>query len=69
MLLPFSVCQFNMLRGEKDKVGRDDMVTLASITEEEMLGNLRKRYLEGVIYVSRILCFLLFLQSINSYSD
>lgn len=41
-----------MLRGEKDKVGRDDMVTLASITEEEMIGNLRKRYSEGVIYVS-----------------
>lgn len=40
-----------MLRGEKDKVGRDDMVTLSSITEEEMLSNLKKRYADGMIYV------------------
>ncbi len=41
-----------MLRGEKDKVGRDDMVTLTNITEEDIIQNLKKRYLDGIIYVS-----------------
>ena len=41
-----------MLRGERDKVGRDDMVTLSQITEEELMDNLKKRYLAVYFFFS-----------------
>jgi len=38
-------------RGERDLVGRDDMVTLSNLTEAELVANLKKRYTSGIIYV------------------
>lgn len=40
-----------MLKGERDKVGRDDMVTLSGISEGDIISNIQKRYTEGIIYV------------------
>eukprot|EP01111_Echinosteliopsis_oligospora_P014908 TRINITY_DN5735_c0_g1_i1.p1 TRINITY_DN5735_c0_g1~~TRINITY_DN5735_c0_g1_i1.p1 ORF type:complete len:806 (-),score=234.13 TRINITY_DN5735_c0_g1_i1:55-2472(-) len=54
-----------MLKGERDKVGRDDMVTLAGVSEGEIMSNLKTRYQDGVIYTS-IGAVLI---SINPYKD
>ena len=48
-----------MLKGERDKIGRDDMVTLANVSEEEILSNLKKRYVDGSIYVCDFIILLL----------
>eukprot|EP01102_Stenamoeba_stenopodia_P000528 TRINITY_DN1051_c0_g1_i3.p1 TRINITY_DN1051_c0_g1~~TRINITY_DN1051_c0_g1_i3.p1 ORF type:complete len:171 (-),score=32.11 TRINITY_DN1051_c0_g1_i3:29-541(-) len=53
------------LRGERDLVGRDDMVTLSSLTEAEMVANIKKRYAASVIYTS-IGAVLI---SLNPYKD
>eukprot|EP01114_Cavostelium_apophysatum_P015638 TRINITY_DN4304_c0_g1_i2.p1 TRINITY_DN4304_c0_g1~~TRINITY_DN4304_c0_g1_i2.p1 ORF type:complete len:821 (-),score=179.67 TRINITY_DN4304_c0_g1_i2:123-2585(-) len=53
------------LRGERDKVGRDDMVTLTDVSDREIIANLKKRYMEGVIYTS-IGSVLI---SLNPYKD
>lgn len=37
---------------ERNKVGVDDMVMLSEISEKSIIENLKKRYAEGMIYVS-----------------
>uniref|UniRef100_A0A7S4KA64 Myosin motor domain-containing protein n=1 Tax=Paramoeba aestuarina TaxID=180227 RepID=A0A7S4KA64_9EUKA len=53
------------LRGERDKVGRDDLITLQDVGEDGIINNLRQRYQASMIYTS-IGAVLI---SINPYKD
>lgn len=53
------------LRGDRDKVGRDDMTTLTAVSETDIVNNLRQRYQSSIIYTS-IGSVLI---SINPYKD
>eukprot|EP00732_Lithocolla_globosa_P002185 Lithocolla_globosa_v1_NODE_1358_length_2634_cov_10.430399.p1 type:complete len:815 gc:universal NODE_1358_length_2634_cov_10.430399:2581-137(-) len=55
-----------MLRAtERDKVGRDDMITLTDLSEQSMVGNMKERYTASIIYTS----IGAVLVSINPYKD
>eukprot|EP00026_Physarum_polycephalum_P002483 Phypoly_transcript_02490.p1 GENE.Phypoly_transcript_02490~~Phypoly_transcript_02490.p1 ORF type:complete len:810 (+),score=170.22 Phypoly_transcript_02490:150-2579(+) len=54
-----------MLKGERDKVGRDDMVTMTGVSEGDIISNIQQRYNGSIIYTS-IGSVLI---SINPYKD
>jgi hypothetical protein len=48
-----------MLKGERDKIGRDDMVTMTGVSEGDIISNIQQRYTGSIIYV-RMLFTVLF---------